>query len=87
MDRGELVPDQVVIGLVKEKIAASECSTGFLLDGFPRTVAQADTLSELLETKGQALASCDIFCLVARRNCTTFEWEKELSKMPIRLPR
>ena len=78
MDRGELVPDQVVIGLVKEKIAASECSTGFLLDGFPRTVAQADTLSELLETTGQALDHVIYFVLSreeivrrlsGRRNC------------------
>ena len=78
MDRGELVPDQVVIGLVKEKLAASECSMGFLLDGFPRTVAQADTLSELLETKGHALDHVIYFVLSreeivrrlsGRRNC------------------
>ena len=78
MDRGELVPDQVVIGLVKEKLAASECSTGFLLDGFPRTVAQADTLSQLLETKRQALDHVIYFVLSreeivrrlsGRRNC------------------
>ena len=46
MDRGDLVPDDVVIGLVQEKLGASECTSGFLLDGFPRTVAQADKLSE-----------------------------------------
>lgn len=55
MDRGDLVPDQVVIGLVEEKIGTSECAKGFILDGFPRTVPQADSLSNLLQQKGQAL--------------------------------
>ncbi|MCH8038736.1 MAG: adenylate kinase [Nitrospinae bacterium] len=55
MDRGDLVPDQVVIGLVEEKVGAPECTKGFILDGFPRTVPQADRLSELLMAKGQSL--------------------------------
>ncbi len=55
MDRGDLVPDQVVIGLVEEKVGASECAKGFILDGFPRTVPQADSLSDLLEKKDQGL--------------------------------
>ena len=55
MDRGDLVPDQVVIGLVEEKVGAPECTKGFILDGFPRTVPQADRLSELLMARGQSL--------------------------------
>jgi len=55
MERGDLVPDKVVIGLVEEKIATPECAKGFILDGFPRTVPQADSLSELLASKGFAL--------------------------------
>ena len=55
MDRGDLVPDQVVIGLVEEKISKSECAKGFILDGFPRTVPQADSLAELLQKNGQTL--------------------------------
>jgi adenylate kinase len=55
MERGELVPDAVVIGLVEEKLAAPECQNGFLLDGFPRTVIQADELSALLQKKEAGL--------------------------------
>ena len=49
LTRGELVPDNVVIGLVAEKIASSECEKGFILDGFPRTILQADALSGILQ--------------------------------------
>jgi adenylate kinase len=44
MDRGELVPDAVVVGIVRERLTASDVGAGFILDGFPRTVAQADAL-------------------------------------------
>ena len=46
MDAGQLVPDEVIIGLVKERITQPDCENGFLLDGFPRTLAQADALKE-----------------------------------------
>ena len=49
MTRGELVPDNVVIGLVAEKIGSPECEKGFILDGFPRTILQADALSDILQ--------------------------------------
>lgn len=48
MSAGQLVPDSVVIGLVGERIAAADCQPGFLLDGFPRTLAQAQALDQLL---------------------------------------
>ena len=44
MDRGELVPDEVIIGLVRERIAQPDCENGFLFDGFPRTIPQAQAL-------------------------------------------
>ncbi|MEJ2468411.1 MAG: adenylate kinase [Campylobacterales bacterium] len=46
MDEGKLVTDEIIIGLVKERIAEDDCKNGFLLDGFPRTIAQADALKE-----------------------------------------
>lgn len=46
MDRGDLVSDDLIIGLVQERITASDCANGFLFDGFPRTIAQADALRE-----------------------------------------
>jgi len=48
MDAGALVPDSVVIGIVKERLAEDDCAAGFILDGFPRTVAQADALKDVL---------------------------------------
>ncbi len=48
MDKGELVPDEVTIGIVKERLAKDDCKQGFLLDGFPRTVAQAEALDSML---------------------------------------
>ena len=48
MDQGKLVPDEVTIGIVRERLSEPDCQKGFLLDGFPRTVAQADALNEIL---------------------------------------
>jgi adenylate kinase len=48
MDVGQLVPDDVVIGLITERIKQADCETGFILDGFPRTIVQAEKLTETL---------------------------------------
>ena len=48
MDKGELVPDEVTIGIVRERLSKQDCESGFLLDGFPRTVPQAEALEEIL---------------------------------------
>jgi adenylate kinase len=48
MDAGALVPDEVVVGIVEERLAKPDCSEGFILDGFPRTVVQADALKKVL---------------------------------------
>ncbi|GEN46927.1 adenylate kinase [Alkalibacillus haloalkaliphilus] len=48
MDQGDLVPDEVTVGIVKERLSKPDCEKGFLLDGFPRTVAQAEALENLL---------------------------------------
>ena len=55
MDAGELVPDQLVIDLVKERLAADDAQKGFILDGFPRTVEQADALTGILKDLGLTL--------------------------------
>jgi len=55
MDRGELVPDEVVVGMVEERLGQSDCKNGFILDGFPRTIAQAEALDKLLAGKGEKL--------------------------------
>jgi adenylate kinase len=49
IDAGDLVPDQVVIGMVMDRITADDCAGGFILDGFPRTVAQAEALDQRLD--------------------------------------
>ena len=48
MDQGNLVPDEVTIGIVRERLSKEDCAEGFLLDGFPRTVAQAEALENIL---------------------------------------
>ncbi|TFD98443.1 adenylate kinase [Jeotgalibacillus salarius] len=55
MDQGDLVPDEVTIGIVRERLSKDDCQEGFLLDGFPRTVAQADALDALLKDLGKEL--------------------------------
>ena len=55
MDKGELVPDSVVCKMVEERISEADCSNGFLLDGFPRTMAQAKALDAALAAKGQKI--------------------------------
>lgn len=55
MDRGELVTDEIVIGLIEEQLTTAEAGGGFIFDGFPRTLAQADALGDLLSKVGQTL--------------------------------
>jgi adenylate kinase len=55
MSAGKLVPDEVVIGLVADRLEHDDCKGGFILDGFPRTVPQADALAAMLESAGQPL--------------------------------
>lgn len=55
MERGELVPDDLVIGLIAERMDADEDGEGFILDGFPRTIGQAEALDSLLEDRGKTV--------------------------------
>jgi adenylate kinase len=63
LDRGDLVPDQVMVKLVAERLREPDCRSGFILDGFPRTLAQADELEQMLDGTGLALESA--LCLQA----------------------
>src|SRR5699024_8685717 len=55
MDQGDLVPDEVTIGIVEERLRKDDCKNGFLLDGFPRTIAQAEALQTLLTTMNESI--------------------------------
>ena len=55
MDAGDLVPDQVTIGIVRERLAQDDCRRGFILDGFPRTITQAEALEEVLQELNREL--------------------------------
>jgi adenylate kinase len=61
MDAGDLVPDEVVIAMVTERLAERDCFKGFVLDGFPRTVGQAEALDEWLESAGTPLDAALFF--------------------------
>lgn len=53
VDQGLLVPDEITIGIVKERLQLDDCKNGFLLDGFPRTISQAEALDEIVQTMGK----------------------------------
>ena len=53
MDKGALVPDELVLGLIGERLDQPDAKGGFILDGFPRTVAQAETLAKMLDARRQ----------------------------------
>jgi len=55
MDRGQLVPDEVVIGIIDERLRALDCNAGFILDGFPRTTPQAEALQAILTKIGKSV--------------------------------
>ncbi len=63
MERGDLVPDEVVLGLVREALASEEAREGFILDGFPRTIVQAEGLEALLAARGTALDAVVFFAV------------------------
>jgi adenylate kinase len=66
MDKGQLVPDALMVGLIAERIKAPDCAKGFMLDGFPRTVAQAEALDSML--KAQNLVLKDVVSFVVNKD-------------------
>ncbi len=79
MDEGKLVPDDVIVGIMKERLSKEDAKKGFILDGFPRTIAQAEAFDKMLEDMGETLKAV-IFIdvpkeellrrLTGRRTCT-----------------
>ena len=61
MDKGNLVPDDVVIGLIAARSQMADCKKGFILDGFPRTIPQAEALDEMLKKQGRAVDRAVLF--------------------------
>ncbi len=61
MDRGDLVPDDLIIAMILEHLESADTANGFLLDGFPRTVRQAEALEEELEQRGRSLTAAVLF--------------------------
>jgi len=55
MDKGSLVPDEVVVGIIRDRLKEEDCQKGYILDGFPRTVPQADELKKALKEMGQSI--------------------------------
>jgi adenylate kinase len=94
-DHGLLVPDEMILALVRERLARADCRAGFLLDGFPRTVGQADALQGMLEQEGLALeAVIDLEVdteelirrLSGRRTCPVCERSYHVTARPPRVP-
>ena len=80
MSRGELVPDEIILGMIKERFGMNDCKDGFILDGFPRTLAQAEGLNKLMKELNLPDFKCieiavpdqDIISrLVSRRLCSS----------------
>ncbi|MEG2934931.1 MAG: adenylate kinase [Clostridium sp.] len=65
MDKGQLVPDELTIDLIKDRLTCEDCKEGYLLDGYPRTVKQAEALREALEDNGERL-DCALLIDVVR---------------------
>lgn len=61
IDAGQLVPDDLIVDLIRERISQSDCERGFILDGFPRTVAQAQALQRMLGERGESLSKVVFF--------------------------
>lgn len=80
MDKGMLVPDTVVIGLIAERIGASDCTNGFILDGFPRTIPQAEALDVMLKKVGRAVDQVILFEIEDQELVTRLSGRRTCSK-------
>lgn len=95
MARGDLVPDEVIIGMIRERLGAGDTDAGFILDGFPRTLAQAEALDMMLEGLDRRIAAVPVFNLglealieriAGRRVCRAHEHVYHLLTRPPAVP-
>jgi adenylate kinase len=61
MDSGQLVPDSTIVAIIEERISEPDCSSGYILDGFPRTVPQAEALAEMLSSRREGIDAVLLF--------------------------
>ncbi len=94
MESGKLVPDEVVVGIIRERLRAADCAHGFILDGFPRTIAQAEALAAMLAAAGSGVdrvlsfeLSDEILArrLSGRRSCPGCQAVFHIDSMPPRV--
>ena len=82
MDQGQLVPDSVVIGLVRDRVGQPACARGFILDGFPRTVPQAEELAKMLHECRTQLDRVVNFRGASRTGRSSTQRAAQLSRLP-----
>ena len=87
MDRGDLVPDDVIIGLIAERLESGEADRGFILDGFPRTVPQAEALDAKLAEIGRQLTAVILIDAPDEEIIRRLSGRRVSSKGALRLPR
>ena len=85
MDQGLLVPDELVVDLVVDRVSQDDCTKGYVLDGFPRTIPQAEALDKALEAKGQKMDYAIDRCS-GRKYCKAYGWKTRMCRMWRNLP-
>ncbi len=93
MSKGELVPDEIVLEMLFDRISREDCAKGFILDGFPRTIPQAEAFDSAMQGKGELLVvslevpdSLILDRLVYRRSCEACGTPYHLKSMPPKVP-
>lgn len=86
MDNGKLVPDELVVALIQDRLKADDCKNGFLLDGFPRNKAQADVLGKIVKIDVALYLDCDLSKIAermaSRRVCPKCGYSTSVSQAP-----